>query len=129
MAAVLAAKPRLLEPVFLVDIQCPDACIGTVYTILNRKRGQMVDERKLEGTLMNSIKAYVPVNESTGLTGELQGATSGKAFMQCSFDHWQLLPGDPFDGESRAGQVCAQVRRVKGLRDNMPQLNDYLDKL
>lgn len=129
MSAVLTAEPRLLEPVYLVEIQCPDQCIGAVYTILNKKRAEMVDERKLDGTLMNSIKAYMPVNESTGFTSELAGVTSGKAFMQCSFDHWQVLPGDPFDVESKAGQVCAQVRRVKGLRDNMPQLTDYLDKL
>lgn len=89
----------------------------------------MVDERRIEGTLMNSIKAHVPVNESNGLTGELQGATSGKAFMQCSFDHWQLLPGDPFDLDSKAGQVLQQVRRVKGLRNDLPILADYLDKL
>lgn len=82
MAAVLTAQPRLLEPVYLVDIQCPDQCVGAVYTILNKKRAEMLEEKKLDGTLLNSIKAYMPVNESNGFTSELQGVTSGKAFMQ-----------------------------------------------
>lgn len=130
MAACLAAEPRLLEPVYLVDVQCPSTCVGTVYTVLNRRRAQIVDESKLDELgRMSSVKAHVPVNESSGLSGELQGLTSGKAFMQCSFAHWQLVPGDPFDVESKAGHVCAHVRRVKGLRPNLPLLNDYLDKL
>lgn len=129
MAAVLTASPCLLEPIYQVEIQCPDQCIGAVYTLLNKKRAEVIDERKLDGTLMNNIRAHMPVNESNGVVGELQGVTSGKAFMQCSFDHWQKMPGDPFDSASKAGQVCQQVRQLKGLRQDMPLLSDYLDTL
>lgn len=129
MASMLTAQPRLLEPIYLVDIQCPDNCVGPVYTLLNKKRGNIIDDQRLEGTLLQNIKAYLPVNESNGFTGELREVTGGKAFQQCSFDHWQLLPGDPFDLESKAGQICQQIRKVKNLREQMPQLADYLDKI
>merc|ERR1712071_399153 len=38
-----------------------------------------------------------PVNESFGFTADLRSNTSGQAFPQCVFDHWQILPGNPFD--------------------------------
>ena len=36
------------------------------------------------------------MNESFGFTTALRAATGGKAFPQCSFDHWQTMNGDPF---------------------------------
>ncbi len=41
MSAMLTAKPHLLEPVYLVDIQCPEDVIGTVYKLFNKKRGEL----------------------------------------------------------------------------------------
>ena len=125
ISSVLTAQPRLLEPVYLVDIQCPDNTTSNVYKLLNKKRGEIVEEQKLDGTLLTNIKAYLPVNESQGFAGDL----GGKAFPQMSFHHWQVLPGDPFDVGTKAGQVCQLIRKVKKLRDEMPSLDDYLDKL
>lgn len=129
MASQLTAGPALYEPVYLVEVQCPDNVVGAVYTLLGRKRGQIFDEYPIPGTLLVNLKAYLPVNESSGFTEELRGVTSGKAFPQCSFHHWQVLPGDPFDPLTKAGQVVKQIRQVKNLRDKMPELNDFLDKL
>ncbi len=42
----------------------------------------------ITGTLLYNVKAYLPVNESTGFSNELREATSGKAFPQCTFHHW-----------------------------------------
>jgi elongation factor 2 len=129
MSSMLTAGPRLMEPVYLVDVQCPESAIGAVYTLLNRKRGVVIEEGRIEGTLLNRVKAYMPVNESTGFTDQLRGVTGGRAFQNSVFDHWQLLPGDPFEAESCAGKVCRQIRKAKGLREQMPMLADYIDKL
>jgi translation elongation factor EF-G len=91
-------------------VQCPDSAIGAVYALLNRKRGVVIEESHIEGTLLNRIKAYMPVNESSGFTDELRDVTSGRAFQNSVFDHWQVLPGDPLEADSRAGQVCRQIR-------------------
>jgi elongation factor 2 len=88
-----------------------------------------VETLRLTGTLLMNVKAYMPVNESTGFDKDLRKATSGKAYPQCVFDHWQTLPGDPFDGESTAGRVCQEIRRMKSLGVAMPKIADYLDKL
>lgn len=125
ISSMLTAKPRLLEPVYLVEIQCPDNLTSNVYKLLNKKRGEIIEEQKINGTLLSSIKAYLPVNESQGFAGDL----GGKAFPQMSFHHWQILPGDPFDLTTKSGQICQQIRRVKKMKEEMPLLNDYLDKL
>ncbi len=50
---------------------------------------------------------HVVAFPTTGFSGDLRQATSGHAFPQCVFDHWQILPGDPFEMKSKAGMVRA----------------------
>merc|ERR1712238_349644 len=88
-AALLLAEPRLLEPVYLVEIQTPENALGGIYGVLNKKRGQVFEEMQRPGTPMYNIKAYLPVIESFGFTNPLRAATSGQAFPQCVFDHWE----------------------------------------
>jgi elongation factor 2 len=128
-ASVLTAQPRLLEPVYLVEIQCPEAAVGGIYGVLNRRRGHVFEESQIAGTPMFVVKAYLPVNESFGFTADLRSHTGGQAFPQCVFDHWQILPGDPFDGTSRPAQVVTDTRKRKGLKEGIPGLDNYLDKL
>jgi len=42
---------------------------------------------------MFTVKAYLPVMESFGFNGELRAATSGQAFPQSVFDHWEVMNG------------------------------------
>merc|ERR1719375_2894641 len=44
-ACVLTAEPRLLEPVYLVEIQCPQDATGGIYSCLNRRRGHIFEEK------------------------------------------------------------------------------------
>jgi elongation factor 2 len=128
-AALLTAKPRLLEPVYLVEIQCPEAAVGGIYGVLNRRRGHVFEESQVAGTPMFVVKAYLPVNESFGFTADLRSNTGGQAFPQCVFDHWQILPGDPFDPTTKPAQVVVETRKRKGLKEGIPELANYLDKL
>jgi len=128
-ACVLTAKPRLLEPVYLVEIQCPEAAVGGIYGVLNRRRGHVIEEAQTPGTPMFVIKAYLPVNESFGFTADLRSGTGGQAFPQCVFDHWQILPGDPMDTATKPGKVVEEIRKRKGLKETIPALDNYLDKL
>ena len=65
-ASTLTAGPRLLEPVYLVEIQCPENAVGGIYGCLNRRRGHVFEEAQTPGTPMFVVKAYLPVNESFG---------------------------------------------------------------
>lgn len=128
-ASALTAQPRLQEPVYLVEIQCPDVARGGIYGVLNRRRGHVFAEDQRPGTPIYMIKAYLPVNESFGFTADLRSHTSGQAFPQCVFDHWQILGGDPLDYSSKAGGVVAATRKRKGLAANVAALDNYLDKM
>lgn len=128
-ACMLTAKPSILEPVYLVEIQCPEAAVGGIYGVLNRRRGHVFEENKVPGTPMFMVKAYLPVNESFGFTADLRSNTGGQAFPQCVFDHWQILGGDVFEEKSKPGEVVVSTRKRKGLSEGIPPLDKYLDKL
>jgi len=128
-AAMLTAAPRLMEPVYLCEIQCPENAVGGIYGVLNRRRGHVFEESQVPGTPMFVVKAYLPVNESFGFTADLRSNTGGQAFPQCVFDHWQILPGSPFEPTSRPGVVVTDTRKRKGLKEGIPALDSYLDKL
>ena len=65
--------------------------LGGIYSVLNQKRGHVFEEAQRPGTPIFNLKAYLPVIESFGFTGTLRAATSGQAFPQCVFDHWETM--------------------------------------
>ncbi|CAL9734097.1 elongation factor 2 [Monosporozyma servazzii] len=128
-AAFLLAEPRIQEPVFLVEIQCPENAVGGIYSVLNKKRGQVVSEEQRPGTPLFTIKAYLPVNESFGFTGELRQATGGQAFPQMVFDHWATIGSDPLDKATKAGEIVHAGRKRHGMKEEVPGWQEYYDKL
>lgn len=128
-ASVLTAEPRLLEPVYLVEIQCPQDSTGGIYSCLNRRRGHIFEENSVPGTPMVYVKAYLPVSESFGFTADLRSQTQGKAFPQCVFDHWQQMTDDPLDETTKSFVVVTDTRKRKGLNEGVPPLDKYLDKM
>ena len=128
-AAELLSDPAIMEPVYLVEIQCPDRAMGGIYGVLNRRRGHVFYEEQRLGTPLFNIKAYLPVNESFGFTADLRMGTQGQAFPQCVFDHWQLMPGSPLDPTSKVNSIVKAVRKRKGLVEEIPTLDRFLDRL
>lgn len=128
-AAALLAEPRIQEPVFLVEIQCPENAIGGIYSVLNKKRGQVLSEEQRPGTPLFTIKAHLPVNESFGFTGELRQATGGQAFPQMVFDHWSTMNGSPLDPTTKPGQIVTESRLRRGMKEAVPGYEEYYDKL
>jgi len=128
-ASMLTAKPCILEPVYLVEIQCPENAVGGIYGVLNRRRGHVFEEAQTPGTPMFVVKAYLPVNESFGFTADLRSNTGGQAFPQCVFDHWQAMPGDPLQEGTKVYDIVQACKTRKGLKPGNPDLGNYLDKL
>ncbi|VAI91958.1 unnamed protein product [Triticum turgidum subsp. durum] len=128
-ASQLTAKPRLLEPVYLVEIQAPENALGGIYGVLNQKRGHVFEEMQRQGTPLYNIKAYLPVIESFGFSSTLRAATSGQAFPQCVFDHWDIMASDPLDPGTQSATLVTDIRKRKGLKEQMTPLSDFEDKL
>ena len=83
----------------------------------------------MQGTPLNVVRAHLPVSESFGFTAHLRSSTGGKAFPQCVFDHWEEFKGDPLDVNSKAHEIVKAIRKRKGLKEEVPSLSQYLDKL
>jgi len=128
-AAQLTAQPRLCEPVYLVEIQAPENALGGIYSVLNQKRGHVFEEMQRPGTPIFNLKAYLPVIESFGFTSTLRAATSGQAFPQCVFDHWETMTQDPLKDGTQANVIVLDIRKRKGLKPEPAALNEYEDKL
>jgi len=45
------------------------------------------------------------------------------------FHHWALVTGDPYELDSKAAQIVLDIRKRKGLKEGIPPLDNYLDKL
>ncbi|BEI86863.1 hypothetical protein CcaverHIS002_0702090 [Cutaneotrichosporon cavernicola] len=122
-SSMLLASPRLLEPVYYVEVQAPADCVAAVYT---------------PGSPLYTVKAYIPVLDANGFETDLRTATMGQAFPQMTFDHWQVVPGDPTDktiqlrplepaqGQDLARDLVLKTRRRKGLSDSIA-VAKYLD--
>jgi elongation factor 2 len=128
-ACMLTGSPCLLEPIFKVEIQCPEVAIGGIYSCLNQRRGMVISEQSIDGTPMHAVEAHLPVAESFGFTGALRAATGGQAFPQCVFDHWEPMNGDPLDFEGKTGKIVLDIRKRKGLNPEPFPLDHWYDKL
>ncbi|KAF9970105.1 Elongation factor 2 [Actinomortierella ambigua] len=127
-AAAYVAQPGMMEPVYLVEITCPETAMGGIYGVLTRRRGHVFAEEQRPGTPMYIIKAYLPIAESFGFTGDLRAATGGQAFPQSVFDHWEMLPGTVSE-DAKLQDLVKSIRKRKGLNVEIPTLDRFLDRL
>jgi len=129
-AGMYLAEPTLMEPIFLVNITCPNALVGSIYNVMSMRRGSVFDEGEGMAGGVSNMQAWLPVAESFGFSQALAEATSGAAFSQLMFDHWQTMEYSDFkDPETKLGKVVNQIRVRKGLEPALPPLDRYLDKL
>ena len=136
--AGLQATPRLMEPIYYVEVQAPADCISAVYTVLARRRGHVTQDIPKAGSPLYTVKALIPVIDANGFETDLRTATQGQAFCQQIFDHWSIVPGDPADksiklrplepasGQALARDLVLKTRRRKGLGDQIA-VSKYLD--
>jgi elongation factor 2 len=117
-ACVLASNPTILEPIFKLVMTLPPEQVGVATRILSRKRGKVlsVDQREY---LINVI-GELPAAESFDLSDVIRSATSGRAFWQTTFSHWQPVP------ESQRNEVIRELRKRKGLPPELPKPQDFL---
>jgi len=128
-AVQICSEPCLYEPMYLCDITVPQNAIAGVYSTLATRRGVVEGKEDRPGTPLSKVKAFLPVLESFGFTSLLRQNTSGQAFPQMIFSHWQPLNGNPLEDGSQANQVCVKVRERKGLKEELPEFGDYYDKV
>jgi elongation factor 2 len=116
----LTAKPMLFEPIYKTVISVPAELAGECSRIVSSRRGKIsAFEQKGVFTV---VTGYIPVAETFGLSLELRSATSGRAFWQSLFDHWERVP------EKLEAQIIKEVRKRKGLPSEVPKAEKFLEE-
>lgn len=86
------ANPLLMEPIYSLEILCPDEQTGNIMGDLQQRRG-MVEGFDTEGHF-TVIKAKVPHAEMYQYASSLRSLTQGRARFRMRFDHYAPVPGD-----------------------------------
>jgi elongation factor G len=89
-AAMLEAKPALLEPVMNVEIQAPVEYAGDLMGDLNGRRGRISGMETRGNTQF--LRAVVPMAEMLSYQSDLTAMTQGRASFSMEFDHYDYVP-------------------------------------
>jgi len=128
--AALTAECRFMEPIYKVVVACPEDVVGGVRQACAACRGEIQFEEEIEGKCV--VTAFIPIAETLGdnsFSRVLQTKSSGKAFSQYYFDHWQLIQNNPLEKGSKAEKIMLDIRERKGMKVEQPDIGDYIDRL
>lgn len=86
------ADPQILEPVYAVEVLCPDDLTGAVMGDLQSRRA-IVDGIDSEGHFQK-VLAKVPLAEMDGFSSSLRSLTGGRAKFKMHFHEYVAVPFD-----------------------------------
>jgi len=84
------ADPQILEPIYHVEVLCPDDLTGAVMGDLQSRRA-LVEGIDSEGHFQK-ILAKVPLSEMEGYSSSLRSITQGRAKFKMSFQAYEAVP-------------------------------------
>jgi ribosome assembly protein 1 len=88
---------RLMERHLRLTLHSSLAGLGSLYAVLSKRRGKVLEDSMVDGTDLLSISATLPHGESFGLAPELFRKSSGEvAAPELIFSHWERFDQDPF---------------------------------
>jgi 116 kDa U5 small nuclear ribonucleoprotein component len=140
-SSILTASPKLMEPVYRLEIQCQGNLVDAINPLLNKRRGHVVEDRAVPGSPFFRIKAFLPVMDSFGFETDLRTFTQGQAMVHSVFDHWAIVPGDPLDRsiilhplepsppQFLARDFLIKTRRRKGLSEDVSVIKFFDDAM
>lgn len=86
----MQAKPKLMEPIYDIEVTVPADYMGDVMSDISTRRGQ-IQGMDAEGSIQK-IKAQVPLKELDHYATRLKSMTQGSAGYTRKFSHYAALP-------------------------------------
>ena len=120
LGAFLSAEPMILEPMLAIEVRVPTDLIGDVASVLQAKRGKVLDMQQKGGTSI--VIGEVPAVETFDLSEKMRGQTAGKAMWNSHFKAWTSVP------KSIGATLLEDIRKRKGLSPEPPQASEFIDK-
>ncbi len=94
-AAFKSAGPKIMEPIYDIEIMVPEDMMGSVMTDLQGRRGMIMG---MDSKGKNQIiRAKVPGAEIARYATTLSSLTSGRGVFTMKFDQYQQVPSDVQD--------------------------------
>ena len=85
-------KPVLLEPIMLMEIECPESFQGPVVGQVSSKRGMIVSTDTQNG--LTKIIAEVPLAETFGYSTDLRSHTQGQGSFTMELNKYAPVPAN-----------------------------------
>jgi elongation factor G len=86
------AGPKIMEPIYNVEILVPSDCMGDVMSDLQNRRAMIEGMNSVKG--FEVLKARVPLAELYKYSTSLSSLTSGRATFTMEFADYQQVPAD-----------------------------------
>jgi elongation factor G len=86
------AGPKIMEPIYNVEVLVPSDCMGDVMSDLQNRRAMIEGMNSVKG--FEVLKARVPLAELYKYSTTLSSLTSGRATFTMDFADYQQVPSD-----------------------------------
>lgn len=129
--AFLNAEPRIVEGMYLCELQVISENLGKIYAVIDKHRCKRLSEELSENSELFDLKILVPVYESFSFSDQIRDRECGIPHPQLIFYGWEINDIDPFhvsmtDDEieefgdqelppNQAKIIIDKIRKRKGL--------------
>ena len=86
------AAPKVLEPIYEVEVLVPGELMGDVMSDINGRRGMVLGMEAEKN--FQRLKALVPLKEMSSYSTTLSSLTGGRATFTMHFKSYELVPAD-----------------------------------
>ncbi|MBR6890099.1 MAG: elongation factor G [Clostridia bacterium] len=86
------ASPVLLEPIYHVEVDVPDANVGDIYGDISKRRGRILGSEKV-GDLQRVI-GEAPLSEMFKYATDLRSMTQGRGSFTMRFERYEEVPAN-----------------------------------
>lgn len=86
------ANPKILEPIYDVEVLVPGESMGDVMSDLQSRRGIIMGMESENG--IEKLNAKVPLKEMASYSTALSSITGGRSSFSMKFSGYELVPGD-----------------------------------
>ncbi len=106
--ALPQCQPVLLEPIYVVEIVCPNDATAKINAILSGRRAQILSfDTREDWSGWDTVRAMLPEAEIGDLIVELRSATAGAGGFTRRFDHMAEVTGRAADQIIAAHRTAA----------------------
>jgi elongation factor G len=82
--------PKLLEPIFKIEVTVPEDYMGDIIGDISSRRGRIEGSDMRMGAV--TVRGFVPLSEMFGYATDLRSKTQGRGVYVMQFDHFATMP-------------------------------------